>query len=49
MSTPLADRIRPERIEDVVGQRHLLGEGRLLGNIIKKGENRTVNSQRRRN
>ncbi len=38
MSTPLADRIRPERIEDVVGQRHLLGEGRLLGNIIKKGE-----------
>lgn len=38
MSTPLADRIRPERIEDVVGQRHLLGDGRLLGNIIKKGE-----------
>ena len=38
MSTPLADRIRPEKIEDVVGQRHLLGEGRLLGNIIKKGE-----------
>lgn len=38
MSTPLADRIRPEKIEDVVGQRHLLGEGKLLGNIIKKGE-----------
>lgn len=38
MSTPLADRIRPENIEDVVGQKHLLGEGKLLFNMIKKGE-----------
>lgn len=38
MSTPLADRIRPETIDMVVGQKHLLGEGKLLGNIIKKGE-----------
>ena len=38
MSTPLADRIRPETIEEVVGQKHLLGTGRLLSDIIKKGE-----------
>ena len=38
MAKPLADRIRPQTIEEVVGQEHLLGEGKLLGNIIKKGE-----------
>lgn len=38
MSTPLADRIRPRTIDTVVGQDHLLGPGKLLGNIIKKGE-----------
>ncbi len=27
---PLAERLRPRRVEDVVGQRHLLGEGRPL-------------------
>ena len=34
MHTPLADRIRPGTIEDVVGQKHLLGEGRILRKII---------------
>lgn len=38
MRSPLADRIRPETIEDVVGQKHILGEGRVLYNIIKSGE-----------
>lgn len=38
MSAPLADRIRPQNIDEVVGQSHLLGKGKLLGNIIKKGE-----------
>ena len=38
MSAPLADRIRPQNIDEVVGQAHLLGKGKLLGNIIKKGE-----------
>lgn len=35
MRIPLADRIRPTSIEDVVGQRHLLGEGKILYEIIK--------------
>nr|MCR4563964.1 replication-associated recombination protein A [Clostridiales bacterium] len=37
MSSPLADRIRPEKIEDIVGQTHLLGEGKPLRNIIESG------------
>ncbi len=37
MDTPLADRIRPERLEDIVGQHHLLDEGRPLRNIIESG------------
>ena len=37
MSKPLADRLRPEKIEDMVGQGHLLGEGKPLRNIIESG------------
>lgn len=36
--TPLADRIRPKSIDEVVGQKHLLGDGKLLRNIISKNE-----------
>ena len=35
---PLADRIRPDSIDDVVGQKHLLGKGKLLRRIIEKNE-----------
>ena len=35
---PLADRIRPQSVRDMVGQRHILGEGKLLRSIIDKGE-----------
>lgn len=38
MSKPLADRIRPETLDTVVGQSHLLGKGKLLGEIIGRGE-----------
>ena len=34
MSAPLSDKIRPTSIEDMVGQEHLLGKGKLLRNII---------------
>lgn len=34
MSSPLADRIRPTNIEDMVGQKHLLGKDKALRNII---------------
>lgn len=38
MNSPLADRMRPNRIEDVAGQRHLLEEGRVLRKIIDSGD-----------
>lgn len=37
MYQPLADRIRPKTLDDVVGQRALLGEGALLRRIIESG------------
>ena len=36
--TPLADRIRPETLDEVCGQGHLIGEGKLLRQIIEKNE-----------
>ena len=38
MAAPLADRIRPKTLDEVVGQRHLLGEGKALRRIIESGE-----------
>lgn len=38
MTNPLADRIRPKALEEVVGQRHLLEEGRALYNLISSGD-----------
>ena len=37
MASPLADRARPETLDDVVGQRHILGEGGLLRRIAASG------------
>ena len=34
ISAPLASRLRPDTLEDFVGQAHLLGEGKLLRRII---------------
>ena len=34
-SEPLAARMRPETLEDVVGQDHILGEGKLLRRVIE--------------
>ena len=35
---PLADEIRPERLDDVFGQEHILGEGKMLRRIIESGK-----------
>ncbi len=37
MYQPLADRIRPGTLDEVVGQRHILGEGGLLRRIVESG------------
>lgn len=38
MNSPLADRLRPKKIEDVAGQKHLLADGKVLRRIIDSGE-----------
>lgn len=35
---PLADRLRPESLDQVVGQQHLLGHGKILQQIIQTGQ-----------
>lgn len=37
MSRPLADRIRPRTLDEMVGQRHLLAPGMALRNIVESG------------
>lgn len=38
MPTPLAERIRPKTLDDVVGQQHLLGRDKPLRRIIESGK-----------
>lgn len=35
-STPLANRLRPETLEDYIGQKHLLGKGKILRQMLEK-------------
>ena len=37
-TVPLASRLRPQRLEDFVGQEHLLGQGKMLRQIIEKDQ-----------
>src|SRR5512132_2330458 len=37
VNVPLAERLRPKRVEDMVGQRHLLGEGKPLWVALRSG------------
>ena len=38
ITAPLADRMRPRTLDDVVGQQHLLAPGKALRNIIESGK-----------
>lgn len=38
MLKPLADELRPTKIEDVVGQRHMIGQGKLLSDILQSAD-----------
>ena len=37
MAAPLADRIRPQTLDDVVGQEHLLAPGMVLRRMVETG------------
>lgn len=32
---PLADKLRPQKIEDMVGQSHIIGEGKIINKLLK--------------
>ena len=34
---PLADRLRPNNIDDMVGQRHIIGKGKIMNKLIESG------------
>src|SRR5437588_8420156 len=36
-STPLAERMRPKQLDDLVGQQHLTGKGSILRTAIENG------------
>lgn len=38
MEEPLAIKMRPTKIEDIIGQKHLISEGKILYNLIKNGK-----------
>ncbi len=37
-NTPLAERMRPQSLDDIVGQQHLLGQGKLLRQLIESDQ-----------
>ena len=37
-STPLAERLRPKTLDELIGQQHLTGEGSILRNAIEQGK-----------
>lgn len=38
MTVPLASRLRPQEMEDFIGQEHLLGQGKILRQLIEKDQ-----------
>ena len=38
MKSPLADRIRPQTLDEIVGQKHLIAQGKPLRNIIDSSD-----------
>lgn len=36
--TPLAEKLRPQTLDEVVGQKHLLGPGKLLRRVVESGQ-----------
>ncbi len=38
MNKPLADRLRPQSLSEVVGQNHIIGDGKVLSGIAQKGD-----------
>ena len=37
MDRPLADRLRPATLDEVVGQSHLIGGGKIISRLVSSG------------
>ena len=35
---PLADNIRPNKLDDIIGQKHLVGKGKVIRNLVNNGK-----------
>ena len=44
MNEPLAARLRPETLDDIIGQEHLIGEGKVLRKMIESDDVEGLNS-----
>ena len=42
INIPLAERVRPQTIEDFIGQEHLVGKGKVLEQMIQNGTTRSL-------
>src|SRR3954463_16416256 len=38
MERPLAERMRPQKLDEVVGQSHVLGESKMLTELVRAGQ-----------
>jgi len=34
----LANKLRPKNLNEVIGQKHLIGEGKVISNLVKNGK-----------
>ena len=42
MTTPLAERLRPQTLDEYIGQSHLVGKGAVLRRMIDSGRSLTI-------
>ena len=38
----LADKLRPKKIDDIIGQDHLIGKGKILSNLVKNKKSQVL-------
>ena len=38
MNEPLANKLKPKKLEDIIGQKHLVGKNKVIYNMIKNNK-----------
>ena len=47
MNEPLANKLKPTKLEDVIGQSHLVSKDKILYNMVKNNLNQILNNSKR--